>query len=138
MNWGWYNVVRNIKKAPAIIKDQAKRGHSEKTSGHPEYVLRAFRYPIHTPIRFRKSDEAEWHEGMTLNISRTGIFFQSDMNLPPRTLLEMQISLPHEILGEPQANVLCWGPVVRLSPKPSEQGETSMAAAISRYRFGHE
>jgi hypothetical protein len=130
--------LRNIRKAPAIIKDQAKQGRSEKTSAHPGHVSRAFRYPIHAPIRFRKSDEAEWHEGMTLNISRTGIFFQSDLNLPPRTLLEMQISLPHEFSGEPQPDVLCWGPVVRLDPKPSAQGETSMAAAISRYRFGHE
>jgi hypothetical protein len=138
MNWDWKNALLNIKKTPAIIKSQAKRGPSEKISGHPEYVSRAFRYPIHTPIRFRKSDDVEWHEGMTLNISRTGIFFQSDMNLPPRTLLEMQISLPHGFSGEPQANVLCWGPVVRLDPKPSEQGETSMAAVISRYRFGHE
>jgi hypothetical protein len=130
--------VQNNKKTPAIIQDQAKRKNTERTSEHPEYVSRAFRYPIHTPIRFRKSGAAEWHEGMTVNISRTGIFFQSDMNLPPRTLLEMQISLPHEISGEPQANVLCCGPVVRLGTQPSKQEETSMAAAISRYRFGHE
>jgi hypothetical protein len=117
---------------------QAERVFLEASSSHPEYAPRAFRYPIHTNIRIRKSGTADWHEGTTINISRTGILFQSDMDLPPRTLLEMQIILPPKVPGEPQANVLCWGPVVRLDSKLTEEGRTALAAVISRYRFGHD
>jgi hypothetical protein len=130
--------VRNINRAPDPIKAETERVLSNNSSSHPEYIPRAFRYPIHMLIRFRKSGTADWHEGTTVNISRTGILFQSDMNIPPRTLLEMQIILPYEVSGEPQPNVLCWGPVVRLDSKLTEEGRTALAAVISRYRFGHD
>ncbi len=103
-----------------------------------ELKPRAFRYTIHIPVKFREKGTAEWHEGKTVNISRTGILFQSDMNLPPQSLLEMQIVLPHELAGESQANVCCWGPVVRSDQNASEAGRTALAATIRRYRFSHD
>jgi len=103
------------------------------------FVPRATRYPIQTLLRFRERGKAEWQEGTTLNISRTGVLFQSEINLPPKTLIEMQITLPHEMLGEPKANVLCWGPVVRTDMTFTEKaGQPALAAAILRYRFSHE
>jgi hypothetical protein len=80
----------------------------------------------------------EWHEGKTINISRTGVLFQSDMNLPPRSLLEMQIVLPHEKEAAFQANVRCWGPIIRSDQDASEQGHIAFAASIRRYRFTRE
>ena len=103
-----------------------------------ELIPRAFRYAIHIPVRFREKGTAEWHEGKTVNISRTGILFQSDMNLPAKSLLEMQIVLPHALAGEPQANVRCWGPVVRSDQALSEEGRTALAASIRRYRFSQD
>jgi hypothetical protein len=129
--------VKSINHILHSSQTQVDRVFSDDSS-HSEYEQRAFRYPIHTPIRFRKSGTEEWQEGLTVNISRTGILFQSGMDFPPRTLLEMQIILPYEALGEPQANVLCWGPVVRLDSKAKKEGQIALAAAISRYRFGHD
>jgi hypothetical protein len=130
--------MRNTKRAPNPIQAEMERVPADNSGSHPEYVPRAFRYPIHMVIRFRKSGTTEWHEGTTVNISRTGILFQSNMNFSPRTLLEMQVILPYEVSGEPPANVLCWGPVVRLDSELTEEGRTALAAAISRYRFGHD
>jgi hypothetical protein len=124
--------------AEKLRQRRQSAGTIQEISSHPEYVERAFRYPIHTSIRFRKSGAHNWHEGSVINISRTGVLFQSDINLPARTLLEMQVVLPHEVPGEPQANVLCWGPIVRFDPNATEQGKTALAAAIARYRFGHD
>jgi hypothetical protein len=102
---------------------------------HPDYAPRASRYAIHTLLRFREKGTAEWHEGQTINISRTGVLFQADKNLPPKSLLEMQIVLPFELGGELQANVRCWGPVVRSDQDAAEQGRVALAASIRRYRF---
>jgi hypothetical protein len=103
----------------------------------PEFIPRAFRYAIHIPVKFREKGTADWHEGKTVNISRTGVLFQSDMNLPAKSLLEMQIVLPRQLGGEPQANVRCWGPVVR-SQTIEEKGPIALAASIRRYRFSHD
>jgi hypothetical protein len=108
------------------------------TDSERELIPRAFRYAIHIPVKFREKGTAEWHEGKTVNISRTGVLFQSDMKLPPKSLLEMQIVLPHELSGEPQANVRCWGPVVRSESAAAEQGLIALAASITRYRFSHD
>jgi hypothetical protein len=102
------------------------------------HVSRAPRYPIHTPVLFRESGGEEWYEGTTVNISRTGVLFQTDVNLLPRTLLEMRIALPPEVTEDTQANVLCWGPVVRLGPIIEKEGRPTLAAAILRYRFSHD
>jgi hypothetical protein len=120
------------------LQVQSDYVRSENRSSCRENVLRAPRYAIQTAIRFRESGTADWHEGKTVNISRTGILFESDLNLAPRTLLEMQIILPNQIADETQANVLCWGPVVRLASIIEETGNSELAAAILRYRFGHE
>jgi hypothetical protein len=112
----------------------------EDSSSAPSgYIPRATRYPIQTPVRFRERGKADWQEGTTLNISRTGVLFQSEIDLPPKTLIEMQIALPHDIVGEPTANVLCWGPVVRTDQLITEKsGQPALAAAILRYRFSHD
>jgi hypothetical protein len=135
----WYkkDMAKSFYEIFDPIQLQVERVFTENSSSHPEYVSRAFRYPIRMPILFRKSGTADWHEGTTVNFSRTGILFQSNMDFPPRTLLEMQIALPQEVAGEAQANVLCWGPVVRSDEKVAEPGRIALAAVIARYRFGH-
>jgi hypothetical protein len=111
----------------------------DNISNNPfNHVPRATRYPIQMPVRFRERGQAEWQEGTTVNISRTGVIFQSRIDLPPKALIEMQIMLPH-IIGEPTANVLCWGPVVRTDASLTEKrGQPALAAAILRYRFSHD
>jgi hypothetical protein len=103
-----------------------------------DHISRAPRFTIQMPLRFRESGAPEWHEGKSINISRTGILFQSDTDLPPNTLLEMKIMLPPEIVGKANVNVRCWGPVVRMIVPDSEQGQTTSAAVILRYRFAGE
>jgi hypothetical protein len=131
--------VRNINQNLNPVQVRAETVSPEDSNcSRPEYVSRATRYAIQMPIRFREGGTAEWREGVTVNISRTGILFQSEVNLPPRTLLEMQVILPFEIVGEPKANVLCWGPVVRKDSSLDESGRYALATAILRYRFSHD
>jgi len=87
---------------------------------------------------YRKSGEQDWHEGQTVNISRTGILFLAGCELTPQTSLELRILFPKEITGESSMDVICWGPVVRTEPARNSDSSPATAAAILRYRFSHE
>jgi hypothetical protein len=105
---------------------------------HTNYQPRAERFPIRTPLRYRASGESDWCEGTTLNISRSGVFFRAEKEVDLKTVLEMRILFPAEIIGESPANVLCWGPVVRTVAPESPNGLPAVAVAIVRYRFARE
>ncbi len=96
------------------------------------YVARAPRFPIEAKMQYREGGESAWHEGTTINISRSGVLFKSDRTLEPRKVLEMRIAFPPEFTGDSETGVLCWGPVVRQTDDPP-----AMAATIFHYRFQH-
>jgi hypothetical protein len=86
-------------------------------------------------VQYREGGEESWHEGTTINISRSGVLFSAAGPLEPQTVLEMRIAFPAELTGESETNVVCWGPVVRIE-LPSRQNESpAVAASIFRYRF---
>jgi len=92
------------------------------------FKARSRRFPIQTLLRFRQRGATGWSETTTVNISRSGVLFETAKDLPVNTLLEMQILFPARITQGIPSNVICWGPVVRTEP-------THAAAAIRHYRF---
>jgi len=105
---------------------------------HGSFQPRAERFPIRTSLRYRASGESDWSEGTTLNISRSGVFFRAEKEVDLKTVLEVRILFPAEIIGEAPANVLCWGPVVRTVAPESPHGLPAMAVSIVRYRFARD
>ncbi len=101
------------------------------------YVVRAPRFPIEARMQYREGGETAWHEGTTINISRSGVLFRAARTLEPRKVLEMRIDFPPEYTGEAETSVVCWGPVVRSQPFPECDGQSTMAASIFHYRFHH-
>ena len=99
---------------------------------------RAQRFPIQTPVRYRESGQTAWSEGVTVNISRSGVLFRAPEVPEPKTVLEMQILLPAEVTGGMAANVVCLGPVVRAEPPLTSEDRPAVAAAILQYRFTHD
>jgi hypothetical protein len=86
------------------------------------------RFPIQTSLRFREKGEAEWSEGTTVNISRTGVLFQTDEKMEPETILEIQIVFPASMTAGAAAHIISWGPVTRTeAPR--------VAAAFRHHRF---
>jgi hypothetical protein len=102
------------------------------------YAPRAERFPIRTPLRYRESGQAAWSEGTTVNISRSGVLFCAEKKIEPKTLLELRILFPADIVGENPANVICWGPVVRSEPPKFHNRQPGLAVSILRYRFTRE
>jgi len=77
------------------------------------------------PIHYRKSGMLNWHDGRTMNISRTGVLFQTDESLQTDLKLEIKISLPHK------TTLSCQGTVVRIDQALSTSEKTSLAARVS-------
>lgn len=73
-----------------------------------------------------------------MNISRSGVFFRAEKEVGLKTVLEMRILFPIDVVGEAPANVLCWGPVVRTVPPESPHGLPAVAVSILRYRFARD
>lgn len=103
-----------------------------------EYLSRARRFPIRTGISFRKRGENEWHEGQSVNISRTGILFRAEHDLVPQTHLEMCVDFPKEITGSSPISAMFWGLVIRTEPTSSIDGPPAKAAAILRYHLSSQ
>jgi hypothetical protein len=101
----------------------------------PKGSSRARRYEIGTPIRYRVRGEREWREGVTENISISGVLIRTSHALEPNTSIEMKFLLPVELEGEFAAEVFCRGLVVRSSHHPAPAGAATIAARILHSRF---
>jgi hypothetical protein len=97
--------------------------------------VRAPRFTIEIPFYFRRRGEGSWRQGMTDNISRSGVLFRTDEPLADRTPIEMHFALPLQLSGRPGALVACRGLVVRAVPAGSAGALPGVAATITRYRF---
>jgi PilZ domain-containing protein len=78
---------------------------------------RARRVAIQSPIRFRKLGDAEWHSGMTENVSQTGVLFTAGRVFRLNTRVEMTFEVPEAILGI-TGPLKCEGCIVRAAVSP--------------------
>ena len=90
---------------------------------------RAQRFPLKVPIHYRKSGMSNWHDGRTVNISHSGVLFQTDENLQTDLKLEIRISL------SPKTTLACQGTIIRIDPALCTDEKTGLAARISHYRL---
>ncbi len=94
---------------------------------------RAARFAIEVPIRYRAVGEPEWRSGQSANISRSGVLFRGEEILLPETRVELILRLPLMLLGEPGAEVVCAGEVVRTVATTGQPA--TLAATIAQFRF---
>ncbi len=83
--------------------------------------------------------DMEWGEGISINISESGVLFQTMRRpLPPETPLEMVITLPIERAGERPVRIECRGTVIRHAGSAEGYDTPVMAVALSHFRFARE
>lgn len=87
-------------------------------------LLRAQRFCLHLPVEYRPIGDATWREGLTENISRSGMLFSAEEPILPQVECEFRL---HLLVTRP-AEILCRGRIVRCSG-------VRLAATIDRYRF---
>lgn len=101
----------------------------------PKVKPRAQRFPIQAPIRYRESGESSWSDGITINISSSGVLFWAEKSLQRKTPIEMQIIFPLEVTGGNPVNITCSGRVVRALSVPPPDTRNAVAAAILHFRM---
>ena|SRR5947209_4662206 len=85
---------------------------------------RAVRTNLSAPVRFRPEGQEQWVEGVTCNISRSGILIQSSTKLPSDTPIEITFMLRRK--GDTPLQVTAQ--VVRI-----EEPEGSMPRIAARF-----
>jgi hypothetical protein len=95
----------------------------------------ATRFALEMPMRYRALEEVTWRETRTENVGRSGVFFRDEPSLTLDTPIEMVLLLPVELGGEPGANSVCRGRIVRVEEATNRLA--GMAATIESYLMEH-
>ena len=98
--------------------DDMDTGKNESSSVGPKEdrkvaLSRAQRFAIQANIRFRVRGERLWREGVTENISNTGLLFRSNEMVQKDSMVEMTIDLPAGSKFAGNAKMICQGKVIR-------------------------
>jgi hypothetical protein len=92
----------------------------------PDNVPRAKRFAIQAIVAYRERGEPTWATGHSVNVSRTGVLFESDHPTTIGTTIDLVLEFT-----APLATVACSGRVVRTTAAAA--GPWAIAATISRY-----
>src|SRR5437867_11368630 len=102
-------------------------------SGSPTPRIRARRYDVRAPVRYRTDPAETWHTAETRNGSRSGVLFRAKEQLDLDMPIELIVDLPAVMTGEPAATDVCRGRVVRVDHAIDQA--PLVAAEFSSYRF---
>ena len=119
--------------------DGHKRSSRRKCGTKSAWQPRDRRLRHRVVAQFRISSNYVWIDGMTENISRSGLLFRSPKPIEVGSAIELDFEMPQEITGELNSRVLCEGRVVRVSAVPpnrtNKQPMFLVACSIKQYNF---
>lgn len=96
---------------------------------------RAKRYGLRVPIYFRELGDLTWLEGITENVSHSGVLFQSASALPLNTTLELRLQVTTPGKGKRPAEIRGKGVVVRVKQKDLPDTAAALAVAMRDCRI---
>jgi hypothetical protein len=99
--------------------------------------MRASRFPLHLPVRYRRIGDPQWHEGRTENISRSGVLFRAEDLMQVDTSIEIRLALAVTAPGSESPEIACRGRVVRTISPSDNQPLPGSAIVIDNYDFVH-
>src|SRR6202522_3917485 len=103
-----------LDSTPTLDVDTPARARAAQAMGRGREQTspsRAPRFYLQLPLKYRRLDEENWHDGETRNISRSGLLFQAEDVLQPAMQLEINLVLPAEIAGLSPTEVICRGEI---------------------------
>jgi hypothetical protein len=94
---------------------------------------RASRYNVSIPVRYRPLGDIGWTQTQTINISLTGILFETNDPIDVNSPIELSFDAPVEIGGSGRGELTCMGQVVRTMMPPSTDAPLLAAASITDF-----
>jgi hypothetical protein len=94
------------------------------------------RYNVRIAIRFRSVGLATngiEHRTETLNISRRGLFFASDVDLRVGMPIELALRLPREVTGYEAVDARCFGRVIHARTGMFADGRSGYGVEIEKF-----
>ena len=95
---------------------------------------RARRFAVELRCRYRETGTLAWHEGRTTNISLSGVLFNGEQVLPPKTEIEMIVTLPVVLRGVRASEIHCRAVIIREQSGRGVGRMPLLAASIERCR----
>jgi len=136
-DWATMRRTEPLTKLPG--KASSKRTAHSASTAKRGWTPRDRRLRHEVPVQFHERGGAEWIDGTSVNISRSGLLFCSASPLETGTSLELILEMPAELTGDKPARVICEGTLVRVeaipSPHRAKDTEFRMACAITDYKF---
>ena len=99
----------------------------------PHGLLRALRFQARLMTRYRTPGSVDWHDGVTENLSRSGVLFRSICPLQPKTPIDMYLTLPTGTAEGSGPRLRCQGKIVRVQPPETAGMLPRVAAAVDTY-----
>ncbi|MFZ0481370.1 MAG: PilZ domain-containing protein [Terriglobales bacterium] len=131
--YDWKTMRRGERVEEPVEETTVRRRSGQR---QPTWTPRARRIKLKTPIRYRGKNLSTWYEGVTQNISQSGVMFYGPQQLPVNAIMEIIFEMPEEISGQPDSNVLCQGRMVRVKDAIENLEDAfGLAATILDYRF---
>ena len=98
----------------------------------------AERHAVKTPLRLRvrRSDMSE-QKVESENVSRRGVFFNTDLQLNEGTMLDVLLEMPEAITGVPDAHWICLGHVVRVEQHDTPNRTRGIGVEFDFYVVSH-
>jgi hypothetical protein len=95
--------------------------------------MRAHRFSLELPIRYRRVGELAWNDGTTRNISQSGVLFHGTAPIALESEIEISLSITTEAPLAAAADLVCTARIVRTHAW--DGGAAALAAAFLNYRF---
>jgi PilZ domain len=98
----------------------------------------AERFDLKIPLRVRiaKPSTLE-HTTESLNISKRGIYFATDLPLSKGTPVHLTFEMPQQVTHKPASEWRCTGHVVHVQPNSSAKGATYVGVRFDCYEVLH-
>ena len=130
----WRRLDPELDAFSLILASRAAGAKPIEEARPPNGIPRASRFIVRLPMRYRTAGDLDWRNGVTENISRSGILFRPERAIEPKMPVDMILVLPGVVAGEPPSRLRCQGEIVRTEVDASDTAP-SAAAAVADYRL---
>ncbi len=93
--------------------------------------LRAKRFPLRLPVKYRGAGEKRWFTGTTDNVSCSGMLIRGRHALSPAARVELLLTMPGQLAGDARVVAFCNGQVVRKIDRQLPSRDSTLGISVA-------